>query len=802
MKLLVKYFLFFFLLFLIVSIAKQSHAQQGKIDSLKKQLLILNAKPQTYERDTSKITILSHLSREYAYISSYDSALQYANQAVQIIDSAFVIQSPEFKHGTFQEIDVWVNRKLFSALSNAYNNIGLVYTNQADYFMALDYFLKALKIDEELLKQASRKSDTNFIRKSKTGMARRLSNIGLVYANQGNYPQALDYDFRALKMKEALGDKRGIAITLGNIGIIYKAQNDYPKALDYYFRALRIDEELGNKRGMAFRLSSIGIAHLELADRIPNFDKDTKDSLFNKALDYYAKALKIDEELENKNGIARHFGNIGVVYAKQADCHPEEQDRLFHKALDYYHKALKMKEQIGEKDGIAIWLSNIGAAYVSLSRYSDAYHYLYRSLALADSIGKLIYVKDNYENLSELYEKANIPLPDSMGGKLLNMEQMRLRSKYYYQRYIAIRDTLFSEENKQQITRKEMNYEFEKKEAAIKVEHDKQMAIAAAESRKQRLFLWLIATVAIAMVVIATIIFRSLHVTRKQKRIIEKQKKIVDKKNEHITDSINYAKHIQESLLLSHEEVNALLPFESFIVYQPKDIVSGDFYWLSSVSIRGSTRYIVAVADCTGHGVPGGFLSMIGYMLLNEVINKKSITNPSEILKELHHGMYHTLHHDNDPFHSSDGMNISICTIEPTNKIITYAGAGHPLYIIRNENGKEDTASPFRTDVIKADNISLGDRMHWPGVITELSFTSHQIPLETGMRIYLSSDGYRDQFNKKLRQRMGSAQFGKLLLQSAPLPMNEQKEYLIKAFNNWMETDKQVDDVLVMGIQL
>ncbi len=503
--------LLFFLSIGILLPFKYSFAQNRKIDSLNTLLKI-------DKEDTNKVKHLIKVGDAYKIIGGYDSTIQCSKRAL------LLSQQLNFKKG----------------VANSYNNIGHIYFIQGDYSKALENLHKALKIDEEL--------------KNKKGMSTRLGNIGNVYKDQGNYLKALDTYLKALKIDEELGNKSGIARHLCNIGIIYKEQADYPKTLDYYLKAKQVYEELEDKNGMALILGNIGSVYHAKKD-------------YSKTLDYYFKALKIDEESENKNGIARHLGNIGIVYKEQAECqqNPDSaayRGRLYKTAFNNYFKALKISEEIGDKNLYAIWLGNIGSLYISLLKYNDAYTYLYRALATDDSINIMDGVKDDYLGLSTLYEKSNIPLLDTIGGKLLNMEQMRLRSKYYYVRYISIRDTLFSEENKKQLVRKEMNYEFDKKEAIAQAEHEKQAAVAAAESKRQQIFIWLVAAVALAIGIIAIIILRSLRITKKQKNIIEKQKDLVEKQKqkveEHqkeILDSIYYARRIQRSLLTSEKYI-------------------------------------------------------------------------------------------------------------------------------------------------------------------------------------------------------------------------------------------------------
>ncbi|HLG33512.1 MAG TPA: tetratricopeptide repeat protein [Bacteroidia bacterium] len=319
-------------------------------------------------------------------------------------------------------------------IADSYHVIALANSVKGNYPSSLENNFKALSLREELA--------------DKSGIAKSLGNIGLVYSDQGDYPKALDYYFKALKMDEELGNKNGIAIQLANIGIVYSEQGDYPKALDYFFKALKMDEELGDKNGIAIDFINIGAVYYKQKD-------------YPKALDYYFKGLKMAEQLGNKNGIAATLGNIGLVYSDQGD---------YPKALDYYFKALKMAEQLGNKNGIAFDLGTIGLVYTETGKFAEAEVYLKKAIAILDSIGAMDDLRVFEEQLSQLY--------DTTGRYKLALE--------HFQKAMVLKDTLFNQEKNKEITRKEMNYEFEKTQAAEKAGHEKQMAVADVEIKKQK----------------------------------------------------------------------------------------------------------------------------------------------------------------------------------------------------------------------------------------------------------------------------------------------------------------------------
>lgn len=356
-------------------------------------------------------------------------------------------------------------------LAEAYNNTGLVHYSRGNYPQALDYFFNALKVHEQLLSQALKNSSPDQVKKYKNETARNFGNIGLVYKSQEDNAKAQEYYLKALNLFEETGNKSKICAALGNMGSIFRDQEDYPKALDYYFRA-----------------------------------------------------LKIAEELQDENGIGRLRGNIGSIYFEKEE---------YANALTYFSDALRIAKQIGDKNRIPIWLGNIGILYSQQRKYPDAEKYLLESHKLYQDIDDRYGLMDVNKNLSKLYERT---------GKYA-------KALSYYKIAMDLTDSLFSEEKNKEITRKEMNYEFEKKEAAAKAETDKQAAIAQAEKERQRMVLILVSCVLLLVLVFAAFIFRALSITRKQKQLIEDQKKMVDEKQKEILDSIHYARRIQTALL-------------------------------------------------------------------------------------------------------------------------------------------------------------------------------------------------------------------------------------------------------------
>lgn len=269
----------------------------------------------------------------------------------------------------------------------------------------------------------------------------------------------------------------------------------------------------------------------------------------------------------------------------------------------------------------------------------------------------------------------------------------------------------------------------------------------------------------------------------KQKEEIESKNQILEVLYKQVTDSIRYAKRIQEAILPPQSILRVILP-NSFILYKPKDIVSGDFYWVEQKN--GKTLF--SAVDCTGHGVPGAFMSIVAYNILKYVVNNNNETQPARILDALNIGVSETLHQASSETHTRDGMDLALCSIDFQKKELKYAGAYNPLYLIRDGQLKE----------YKADKFPIG---YYTGT-TAKPYKNNTIELKAGDMVYVFSDGYVDQFGGPQGKKFMANQFRKLLLEICDLPVEEQKRTLDNKIETWRGAQEQVDDILVIGIKI
>jgi tetratricopeptide (TPR) repeat protein len=381
--------------------------------------------------------------------------------------------------------------------------------------------------------------------------------LGNIYISRGDYPLALENYQKAMTLNEKFGNKVKLADNMLSIANVYTDEGDDDKCLNNCFSAMKILEAIVDSTG----IKNSGFAGISLARAYSNIGiaYEHKNE-FKLSLEFFSKGLQTSKELGNERGIASGLINSGDVYyslGKDSATagNMKASKEYYQKALDNFFEALKIDQKINNNRSLILCLGNIGSSYINLKNYKLAYDYIYRALALSDSLGMMNVVTDEYNFLSNLYEKSEIPLPDSIGGKLLSLEQMRLRSLYYFKRSVFYKDSIFNQEKNNQIVQKTLNYEFEKKESASKAQHDKEIAVAEADARKQRIILILVVVGLLLVLLFAAFVARALRLTRKQKNIIEIQKQIVEEKQKETVDSIHYAKRIQESLLPSEKYI-------------------------------------------------------------------------------------------------------------------------------------------------------------------------------------------------------------------------------------------------------
>ena len=650
--------------------------------------------------------------------------------------------------------------------------LAILYRAKGDIYRSTDKYIEAL---ESLTFSLELYSKVN----NKKGIAGVKNRMGAVYRLQGKYPTALEYYFESLKIYQSINYKSGISGILNNIGIVYLYQKDYDKALEYYLKSLTIAVELNDEE-------SIGISYLNIGQIYQ------KKKEFDKAIDFYLKSLAISKNTKDLDAIGVNYNEIGAIYTDQNKL---EQARTF---LD---QALKTFTELGSKSRQAECHLYMGQNFFKSNNFQQATIHFKIALNLSNETGS----KELYSNaalkLSDVYEKTG------------NASQ----ALKYYKDYIAIRDSLYNEENTKRSVQAELLYQFERKQELMKVVQEKKDEIFLEKVKRQKVFRNFLIAILTLLVILIGFIYTAYRGKRnanivlanqqheilekneelmqqqeeilaqrdeieKKNTILERSKEIIANKNERIISSIEYAQTIQQAILPHEDQLNNFFK-EHFVVFLPKDIVSGDFFWFSA----DQNVVFAAVIDCTGHGVPGSFMSLIGNTLLNQIVNEWHTHDPALILEYLHQKIRKALQQDETHSKSHASMDICFVKINTATRKATFAGANRPLLII--QDGK--------LVKIPGDRKSVGGFQRE----TRRFFTNQEINLDSNTYIYLTTDGFIDQMNSEKRKFGPTKLFG-LLEENYTKPMNVQKDILINVLDIFKQGEEQIDDICILGLKV
>ncbi|NNM93943.1 MAG: tetratricopeptide repeat protein, partial [Bacteroidia bacterium] len=635
------------------------------------------------------------------------------------------------------------------------------------------YYKKALKLKQEL--------------GDKNGMANVYNNIGLLYEDQSDFPTALDYLFTALDLWNGMGDKKGTARSYNNIGIIYEQQKDYKGALGYYLKSLGLWTELNDKAEMANLYNNIALI------------SEGSNNDFMGAIDNYEKSLALGKEVGNMHQLANSYYNIGRLYhliisgkdsvkekltAKYfTNLHPrpgiKEIDLiLLDSSLALEKKALDIFTGFNDRENLAKVLQQIGEILQLRGEYEGALYYYRKGASLAKLINARTVLYQGLLDISQNFEKMK--KPDS--------------ALAYFKLATDLKDSIFNGEKQKEIGHAEAKFEYQKKQAIAEAETKRVLAVEEERRKRQQLYIYASAAGLIMLGFLSFFIAQRLRITRRQKTIIEKQKenldrafsqleeakKLVDEKHKDLTDSIQYASRIQNALLTTKTYLDRHLA-EYFILFKPRDIVSGDFYW----ALEHNGLFYLACCDCTGHGVPGAFMSLLNITFLHQAVIEKGIAQPDKIFNNIRSNLVEALNPDGST-DTKDGMDAVLCAINFEKSMISAACANNPMWIIRNGELME----------FKSDKLPIGE-----SDITR-SFTLHETKIYKGDCVYMFTDGFSDQFGGINGKKFKQAQLKELLLSIHRQPMKEQHTILNDTISRWRGTLDQVDDICVMGVRI
>lgn len=689
------------------------------------------------------------------------------------------------------------------------NKIAELYMSMGDFEAANEYYDKALRINQEL--------------GDKVAISKTLNNLGVVSDNAASPDKALAYFQTSLEVKKDLKDNEGMSKIYYRMAKVYQKKRDLRKAIEFFEKSLAIDQELKKDKEVAASYLIIGNCYYEMRK-------------LDQSEEFYNKAYAAFENLKLKKETSIALNNLGNISYDLGD---------YDKALEYYNRSVALKEASGYKAGYALTLHNIGNIYRTKGETQKAIGYYNKSILRAKVVNDNVVIARNYFAFNEVYS-------------LLKNHEKALE---YFKLYSSISQIVQGADTPGQIVENVIKYEGDA------ISKDSELSILKGELVKQKLFSQAIAlkneaanaelermdahvkqqrVIQVAsiggfLIVLLFSIFILLNYRKLKKayntiseheKLIEVQKQEIEtqrdfvikqgdriatqnvrikeqrdvalRQSKEITDSVNYAKYIQTALLMPDDEVMAALP-EHFVLFKPKKVVSGDFYWIKNVKFtdannKNKNLFVIVAADCTGPGVPGAVMSMLGVSLLNEVLNKIVETQAFALLQSnymmnvLREKFIKSLHLKGKEGETKDGMDLAICIFDPEDKVLQYTGANHPLYIVR----KPSIMNPeFAIEEIKADKIPIG-------MFEEVarSFTKTNIQLAKGDSFYIFSDGYYDQFGGPKGKKFMLKQFKELIVSIQGRTLDEQKIIINQAFDEWKGDNEQVDDVLVVGMKV
>ena len=614
--------------------------------------------------------------------------------------------------------------------------------------------------------------------KDSTDFGSIYGSSGLLYGMQSKYDSSIYFYEKAIRIYKKLGSSQRLSKCYSNIAIDYQQKSNFPMALLYFQKSLKISEASKNEIDQAF-------SYVNIANTYDNMGDTARAEIT------YLKDIELAKKHQLKNVELYAYTNLSTMYITE---------EKWQKAYEFGIKAAELGGRMGDHGIEAASLSKAATSLAELNEYERAVKTAKRAIAIADSSAQPLNISQAYWSMGfvlksqgkwreaiTFYEKGFASMKDAdlidaaAGIDYRELSECYEKTGNYvkalstYQKSAMIADSVGRKENIRKATELTMNYEFDKKEQTQKAEQKAKDAI----TRAQQLALIIGLVLSLIIIVGAYIGYMN---KKRANALLFKQNQEIETQRNYLTSSINYAQRIQSAVFPSDEILSDNFP-EHFILFKPLDVVSGDFYWCK----QNNDELFVAVADCTGHGVPGAFMSILGITFLNEIVNKANLCSTSEILDRLRKNVIRTLHQSQNNNEPRDGMEVALCRFDLKNKKLQFAGAFRPIYLIR-ENSLHHNSG---------DSMPIG--IYDDGA---RSFTANEISLQKDDIIYLFSDGYVDQIGGDDRKTFRTKRFKELLLEIFRLPMNEQKIVLQKRIEEWQGELEQIDDILVVGIKI
>ena len=573
-------------------------------------------------------------------------------------------------------------------------------------------------------------------------LARSHNYKGILATIQAHYLTGIEQFQSALAYFEQLDDVEGMTKLLNNIGVIYSMMEDYEASIKHYSDCLEINIEVGDHEGAAFNLYNIAGDYLALEK-------------------YDLSKQYIDSLIQYQDVSGEHISAeplLGEFFLARGDLASAEM---------YLLNAQKSHRRENEEHQLTSgWLS-LAQLYTQKERYDLALVYLDSSETTSISNNLNEELVATHQQRAEVY--------DAIGSFKKAFESQNL--------YIALKDSLEEINKFNRISELNARFESDKREKEIAEAEAMIIQSNAQKSAQKRIFLVITAFIALILCLVSYALIRN----KKINRVLNSQNLEIEEQRSKIISSITYAQKIQNAMLLPEEEFQKFLP-DAFIYFRPKDIVSGDFYWFDEFD----GKLMIATIDCTGHGVPGAFMSLIANSKLNKVVHEMGIRNPGDILNKVHEEILKSLNQHSHNGNTQDGMDMSLCIIDQKNREIGYAGARTPILLIKDGEVSE----------VKPDGLSIGGSFFRDKLIGTKGFNTQVINYEQGTYLYMFTDGYIDQFGGEANKKLNKSRFHQLISSLSINGLNKAKEQLDIRLSEWRGSNEQIDDILIIGTKL
>lgn len=587
--------------------------------------------------------------------------------------------------------------------------------------------------------------------KNKTEQAKCLKAKGLIKLYSGEYEKAAELYYEALKKWKETEVLDNIAIGYGDLGMINYYLGHFDKAAFYWEKSVEIFEIKNDNKNLASYLGNLALAYIELKN-------------YYKAELTLKKAIVINLEEKKYSQLATAYTNY---------CKLEYEKKNIVKAIEYNNLAMEYYLKINDINHLSNGYSNGAELARTIKKYNDALTYINKAFEYES-------LRENKNNLGSLFLNRAAIFSD-IGKHKEAYEDL--------QKHISIKDSLINSDNQKAISELEKKYELNEKEKENQLLNEK-IRVSEVESSRQQITIILIV---IILVIVAVVVFVLVKQNRQKNKInmelgeknniIEEKNKLVEAQHKDITDSIKYAERIQSAILPPDKLVQSTLP-NSFVYFKPKDILSGDFYWMEETA----SHIFIAVADCTGHGVPGALISIINSNLLNKAVLEKNLSDPAEILNAVNGWLTQVLHQSFNEDIVKDGMDVTLLAINKSNKEVVFAGAMNSIYVISDSILREYNGNKFPVGAFIEDKPQ--------------NFISQKVELKENDVIYLFTDGFPDQFGGPNGKKLKYKALKELLVSISATPISTQKDKVNNAFHQWKGNYDQVDDVCLIGVKV